>query len=152
MPKLIKSIQHNLTVEQLNELKQRFDITEADIVDIKNLVPEEIYGYLVQTPGNEKLIFDTMRAFVKAVSSFVFNADDTVYLLLPIGSPALQYEIAIGISNLRNYIAEKKFSGETNAYLRVLFAHSERVVEEKKLDDGSVVKQSVFKHLRFLEL
>lgn len=138
MAKLIKAIQHQLTSEQIAELKERFDINENDIVDIKDLVSDDLYSKLTQTPASEELIFDIAVQLMKAINEYVKDISDMIYLLLPIGSPAFMFAFARIANGLM-------VDG-------ILFAHSERVVEEKMMEDGKVVKQSVFKHIKFLVL
>lgn len=126
---LIDFVNHALCEEQVSEM-QRY----GEYMHLRDINPElfKRIANCPDTPIRILRLINDIHAFLGSIDS-----DAVITLHLPLGSPAFMFAFAtrsIGIQN-RKYI----------------FSHSERDSIEEKLEDGSVVKRSVFKFSHFIE-
>ena len=119
---------HKPTEEQLSELLAQ------GTVDYLNDVSPQLADKLANCPADR----DQLKALARKLVNLALNTD--CILVQPGGSPAFQY--LLGVENAEAYAC-----GE---YVKdVIYAHSERASVEVEQADGSVVKTSVFKHVKF---
>lgn len=116
---MLVCIQHRLTDEQRESLLNDYELS---FLEDEN---RELFLELCNTPCNHFELRDLADDLLEMSSEY-----DA--LLLPIGSPAFQ--VIFGQKSV-NYPS-----------MEFYFAHSERVSIEKKNEDGSVEKTSIFKH------
>jgi len=116
--------QHDMNIAQELELTSNLEIN----VDIRflNEVDNSLYKELCNCPADRKIL----RLLAKELADHCL---DFSKVIMPIGSPAFQYE----------------FGKTVNSDTKIIFAHSERVSEEIKQADGSIKKISVFEHIKF---
>lgn len=113
--------QHEPTKEQLEELNA------DELFELKNLTPE-LFDELKNTPADEEKLRELVGQLIKEFKGFT-------HVVLPIGSPAF-------IMLLGHYLP--------NDYKnKILFAHSERQSVDTHMEDGSVKKSSIFRHVCF---
>lgn len=128
--KILVAMQHQLTEDQLIELKN-LD-TQVEIEYLK-----DVDGQLFNTVANSP---DDVRALAIAAQSLEnscrFGYDAVV---LPIGSPAFMFCFATVVATRQTRT-------------RFLFAHSERQSVEVPGADGIVEKKLIFKHMKFIEI
>ena len=128
MKKILVTMQHKLTMDQLLELGEKYP------------------NYTIETlEGMNPSLFKSVANCSNKVEDLLHNAVALALLInsyeaviLPIGSPAFNYLLS-------NKLFELKYEGA------VLFAHSERVSVEKVVN-GTVVKTNEFKHINFIKL
>lgn len=123
---LLVAIQHQLTAEQIQELKEMGYV--GDIILLKDHNPD-LFNKLSNCPDNQ---FELLQLAKELVSNGL-NAD----LLRPIGSPAF------------NAVLDRVLF---ETHVKSLFSHSERISVDEPQADGSVVKKSVFKHIKFFKV
>lgn len=121
--RLLVAIQHRLTNEQLEELKL-LGFTNVKTLEEAN---PPLFKALSNTPSSEGELDKLATELAQTSANF-----DAV--VLPIGSPAF------------NFLISRKLNNKG-----VLFAHSERVSIEEPNEDGSIIKKSVFKHIKFIK-
>lgn len=136
---ILNTMQHQLTEIQLTELGNE------GIIHLKD-VDNDLFSRLANTPANEVEIQDLAQRLNKLIVKEGYSK-----VILPIGSPAFAFAFARWIGWSEGYETgvdafQKRYKGV------FLFAHSERESVEEKLPDGSVKKNMVFKHVRFLTL
>lgn len=115
-------MQHKLTDEQLKELN---DLGFNNIHQLKD-VDNELFNQVANCPVDETELTKLAKQLERVVKDF-----DAI--VLPIGSPAFNFVFNRLLSNIR-----------------VLFAHSERVATGTTQPDGTVTKNVLFKHIRFI--
>jgi len=121
-------LQHNLTLEQLEELG-------GEVINLRS-VNEDLFAHLANSPADEFLIRDLAIRLCYMIWNRKFSK-----VLLPIGSPAFMFMFARELTmKLREY----------DFQVEVLFAHSNRVSMEHVTSDGGIIKTSEFRHVRFL--
>lgn len=113
---------HTPTKEQLVELK--------DFVFLKDINPG-LFNRMIQSPSDPAELMELAFHLIRWAQE-----NQITCLVQPAGSPAFLF--ALG--------------GMREDYLQVLFAHSERVSVDTPQEDGSVLKTSVFKHIRWIEM
>ena len=114
--------QHQITEDQRAELCCRL----GEISLLSKTLPK-FYSTLQDCPAD--------RVKLKKLGEDLANyAADFAAVVMPIGSPALQFEFARAVSSK----------------VTVIFAHSERVSKDMPQADGSVKKVSNFKHIKFI--
>lgn len=121
---------HTPTSEQVAELTNNF---KSALVFLKDMSPE-LQERLNNTPC------DGVELNKLAIDLINFSCKNEVdYLVQPGGSPAFQYTLG----NRCDYHATAP---------TVVYAHSERVSVDQHQEDGTVVKTSVFKHVKFFRV
>jgi hypothetical protein len=125
MKKILNTMQHVLTDEQIADLSGMFN--NANVSDLRD-VDNELFKQLSSVSVDASLN-DLANQLLEVSRKF-----DIV--ILPIGSPAFMF----------------KFATKTHANMDIvfMFAHSDRIAIEKQNEDGTVTKTSVFKHVKFL--
>lgn len=119
---ILSIIQHNLNDDQLDGLYQ----AGFDVIDLPN---EEIVSKLKQSPSEEEELHELADAILK-------NHGHS-NILCPGGSPAF------------NAI----FSAKALSQGRTLwFSHSVREFKEVVKEDGSVEKQNIFRHEKYIRI
>ena len=118
---------HTPTKEQIEELT-----TEDEVLEYLIDVDPELQNAINNTPGNKVDLILLARKLSAYSSRYI--------IVQPGGSPAFQFVFGHVISN-----------GSEFDYhvLKVKYAHSERISVDKLQPDGSIVKTSVFKHIKF---
>lgn len=127
MEKILVTMQHNLTPEQIEELK------EYELIHLKECNPQ-LFAKIANSPWGWAALVD--------LSEDLLNEADNQkceILLRPLGSPAF------------NSVLDKLMEQSKKRY-DSLFAHSERVSIDEPQEDGSVIKKSIFKHIRFFKV
>lgn len=121
---------HTPTEQQVSELTNNF---KSALVFLKNLNPE-LQERLNNTPSEKvelvKLAHDLFNVMAHHCADYVVQ---------PGGSPAFQF--------ILGDIREKRVLGP-----QMLYAHSERVSIDEVHPDGTVLKTSVFAHVKFLNI
>ena len=134
MKKVLKILNHKLTPAQTKELEEEVFLEEVGVEEL----PEELRQELLNTPADE----GSLKDLANQVVSIVFNKSYDG-IIFPAGSPAFMWLVARYCKSL-----EKDY-GKHPHYL---FSHSERRVIEEKLEDGRVIKKSVFQHKKWIIL
>jgi hypothetical protein len=120
---------HTPTTEQVKELTNNF---KSALVFLKDLSPE-LQEKLNNTPSEKEELIKL------AHDVYNLTAHHSVdYIVQPGGSPAFQF--------ILGSIREDRMGAQ------MLYAHSERVSVDQHQEDGSIVKTSVFKHVKFLNI
>ncbi len=127
MKKILKAMNHELTIKQLDELQELFG--ETKIFDLNTTNPNLFNN--ISRITLESNLNDLTNEFIKTIA-------DSDIVILPIGSPAFMFMLAKKLSVCN----DKRF----------LFAHTDRKVVEKTNEDGTVTKTSVFEHQKFIVL
>jgi len=132
MTRIIWATPHQMTSEQLEELKQLFGegvkiIGLADAIGMG--VPD-----ITASPDDPNKLRDLAVDFVNAVRRAGIDA-----VIQPAGSQAFQFMLGTVVKEL-------------NVPIVVAYAHSERVGVNELQEDGSVKKTSFFLHKRFILL
>ena len=126
MKKVFIVMNHKLTDEQIRELKEKYGVEEIVYM------PEELAKKFGQvTPDT---VSSTAREIVNWIDAEKDAYGDT-YVVVQ-GHNALVMQIVLLLST---------------RWIKCLYAYSERVSLEEKLDDGTVTKKSCFKHRGFYE-
>jgi hypothetical protein len=115
--------QHNPTKEQIEELK------DYSICFLKE-TNEKLFEQLSNTPSSGAELRELTKKLIE-----IFDFYDKV--VLPIGSPAFILLLGHSIPNI---------SALKN---KILFSHSERHSVDIVQKDGTVLKKSIFKHIKF---
>jgi hypothetical protein len=136
--KMINTLQHALTADQLAELKA---LGYDEVVHLRDLNPE-LFAGMANTPGNEAEV--GLLAFKLMGEMVTFGGRLCDACLLPLGSPALMFSFA-------RMLGRETVDVESSWVPDFFFAHSERVSEDQPQLDGTVKKVVVFKHIRFLK-
>lgn len=134
--KVLVCMQHNLTPDQIAGLGQ-YD----EIVLLKDIDPE-LFMDLCNTPSTKKELHKLACKLSRIANESVndFRIYDGV--VLPIGSPAFMFIFA----RLFAIVAQSSHMPV------VLFSHSERASVDLVQTDGSILKQSIFIHVKWIEL
>jgi len=122
--KILVCLAHELTVEQ------KVEMGEAEITSLKHAAPD-LFGLLSNCSDDTDVLTDAADRLIAISEKF----DATI---LPIGSPMFMFILSSRLSY-----------GEKKHYY---FAHSVRESVDSSQPDGSVKKQSVFKHVRFFNM
>lgn len=123
MEKFIWASAHKPTPEQIQELGGEI-----------SYLPVELQEKLNNTPS-------TGEGLVKvAIELLKYATDWKAILVQPGGSPAFQ--CVLGSMD----------TAENGFFVRIMYAHSERVSNDEPQADGSIKKVSVFKHIKFIEV
>ncbi len=130
MEKLLVLIQHDLTPAQLEELK------EYEIVYLRDCAPQ-LFAQIANSPDDIARLHILAEHLLEAV-----KIQGAKTILRPLGSPAFN-------SVLDRHLDKAEYECD---YIRSLFSHSERISVDEPQADGSVVKKSVFKHVKFIEI
>lgn len=130
MPKLIKITQYQLTDDQLAELREKFNITSEDIVDIKDLVSEETYKNLINLPSDENIIWTTSVEVSQAVFEYVRKVDDTVYALLPMSLQTAMLDLWGSLYHISLNLISDWILGESKRELKFLFFDGENTIQK----------------------
>jgi hypothetical protein len=137
-------LSHRLGETQLKEL---FEIGITEIVHLSEIDPE-LYRRLSNTPSDEKeieILASQLENFVKYNTKWS-PKHGFDYFLLPIGSPAFMFKFSLQIGRT------VQLEHACEVVTKFLFAHSERNVFEIEQEDGSLKKESVFNHVKFLTI
>lgn len=126
--KLLVCINHELTPQQLEELR------EWDIRYLKE-VDDLLFRSLTQCPGDVTNVVALAANLCDMIEYDFFSG-----VLLPIGSPALMFSFA------------REVGDHLPPGIEFLFSHSVRDSVDVTQEDGSVVKKAVFKHSHFISL
>jgi hypothetical protein len=121
---------HTPTEQQVQELTNNF---KSALVFLKNLSPE-LQERLNNTPSEKEELVKLAHDVYNLMAHHCVD-----YIVQPGGSPAFQFVLGD--------IREKRGLGP-----QMLYAHSERVSIDQHQEDGSIVKTSVFKHVKFLNI
>ena len=124
---ILVAMQHSLSEAQVSELTK-----EGGEIRLLKDVDSVLFSAMANSPSE---VTGSEGLGVNA-SSLKRLARGFDALLLPLGSPAQMFMVARGLDK----------------GTKVLFAHSERVSTETAGPDGSVVKKTIFKHLKFIEI
>ena len=119
---------HKPTEEQISEL-----LAQGTVDYLKEVRPE-LANKLANCPADKAELNDMAQELL------YLQKENRYILVQPGGSPAFQYQLGVRHS-------EKYPKGDCTG--SILYAHSERVSVEVEQADGSVVKTSVFKHVKF---
>ncbi len=119
---------HDLTKEQVEAVEKTFG-KNIVICNLREDSPE-LFSELTNCPSDLGDLRKLLEKFI-----FYINQLNPFAIHLPIGSPAFMF----------------LFSRESYGIISV-FSHAEREVIETKKDDGSVVKTSVFKFKKFINV
>ena len=120
--KIIKLVNHELTSEQLDDLKC-FEVVE---------LPESWREILSQTPDNAGDINKVVSALVTKI-----NSHGAEFVLSPVGSPAFAAALSIAL--------------EKEGIVQI-FSHSVREFKEIRNADGSIAKTNVFRHIKYINM
>jgi len=127
MKKLLWASPHLPTAEQIKSLEAM-----GEIVFLKDIAPN-LYSRMVDSPADTAEINELARDILAFL-----DEDENYILIQPAGSPALQF--ALG-----------KTSGANQLVLsRIVYAHSKRISIDTLQPDGSVKKESLFRHENWL--
>jgi len=125
MAKILWTLQHNPTKEQLEQLSQLGEVHYLSVVY------PELFNKLKDTPPD----IEEQVKLAEELYALCLKYDKVV---LPIGSPSFQFIFA--------YITCKK-----GKKFKVLYSHTRRMSREIQLEDGTVKKETIFQHEKFLE-
>lgn len=125
MKKILNTMQHALTDEQIIDLNNMF--TQNNISNLRD-VDNELFKQISNISVDANLN-DLAEQLLNVAKEF-----DIV--ILPIGSPAFMFTF----SRLTHFHRDIVF----------IFAHSDRISVEKQNEDGTITKTNVFKHVKFL--
>ena len=131
--------QHKLTEDQLKEASVLwFPSLDVKVLSLEDVFPSDVIERLKNSPSNKEQLDFIVEDFCSFLQIFVTNNGifnpEHFAIHFPIGSPAFMYLLREGLDAM--------FPG-----IRVLFSHTERVVEEK---DGKKVVEFKFSH--FIEI
>ena len=129
--KILVCLQHTLSDEQKKELTGLFNMTEISLLSDVN---PDLFNRLANSP-------DDAKEMGVLASEFADELADWDGVLLPIGSPAVMFRMAVKIGQ---YISDP-----AKVFPYFIFAHTDRVSEDIVQPDGSIKKVSVFKHKHF---
>jgi len=135
MTKILKILNHDLTPAQIKELEKIF----LEPVEIEEL-PEYLREELLNTPSDEDALKNLARRVVEEIFPDNFSYAGIIF---PAGSPAFMWLMARYCKSLED---------GSGKYPRYLFSHSERRVIEEKLENGRIIKKSVFQHKKWIIL
>jgi hypothetical protein len=121
---------HTPTEQQVNELTNNF---KSALVFLKDVNPE-LQEKLNNTPSDRVELFTLANELFNVAARI--EAD---YIVQPGGSPAFQF--VLGTVREERVLAPQ-----------MLYAHSERVSTDEVHPDGTVLKTSVFTHVKFLNI
>lgn len=134
MKKLLVLLQHQLTPEQLEEL------SGYEIIYLEDCAPQ-LFAQIANSPADfgrlEKLAEDLVEAT---------GIQGCSIMLRPLGSPAFN-----SVLDRRLAFRDERLE-EGEEHISSMFAHSERLSIDEPQPDGSVVKKSIFKHVKFIEI
>ena len=140
MKKILNTMQHALTDEQIIDLNNMF--TQNNISNLRD-VDNELFKQISNISVDANLN-DLAEQLLNVAKEF-----DIV--ILPIGSPAFMFKFATKIPpKVPSILFPNIFNPPVNMDLTFLFAHSDRVSVEKQNEDGTVTKTNTFKHVKFL--
>jgi hypothetical protein len=130
MKKILIAIAHKLSMDQLLELGSLYP--DYCIETLEGVNPSLHKTLSLSCPDN-------VNELNKLALELCDILTDYAVVLLPIGSPAFNFALAINIHSNKNKIWS----------LEVLFSHSEKVSVEKVVDNKTV-KTNEFKHKKFI--
>lgn len=140
MKKILNTMQHALTDEQIIDLNNMF--TQNNISNLRD-VDNELFKQISNISVDANLN-DLAEQLLNVAKEF-----DIV--ILPIGSPAFMFKFATKIPpKFPSILFPNIFNPPVNMDLTFLFAHSDRVSVEKQNEDGTITKTNIFKHVKFL--
>ena len=125
---------HSLTQEQ----SHRANHYSNYLLDLKDDNPV-LYENLTNCPPDIERIKELVEELIEYLRIKWIESERMLIVHFPIGSPVFN---AILFSKLDRM--ELPF--------RILFSHSDRVSIDKKLEDGTIIKKTVFKFIKFLEI
>jgi len=131
---------HSLTTEQRESAIKEFSVTKFS--ELKDINPE-LFERLSNSPSEEVEVFKLALEFLdylRDISNDINKKGGKLIIHFPIGSPALNFAVAGLITTTY-----------ASCHFKIVFSHSERVVKEKILPDGTVVKESVFSFMKFIK-
>lgn len=141
MKKILICLQHELQEKQITELKQ----LGYDIYLLREENPE-IFNKMANSPSDP----EDIRILADEFVNFILRQDIEA-VLLPLGSPALMFQIAKYLGE-DFWLTQKAKKQGYNPLPKFFFAHSTRVSEDVPQPDGTVKKVQVFKHEKFIVL
>jgi len=130
MSVILNTMQHDLSHIQIEQLGKMFGMRQS-IVHLRVMDPD-LYAGLSNCAPDERILIMLADRLAK-----IIKMDGYEIVILPIGSPAFMFTLA------------QKIAGFS---CKFIFAHSERVSEDQKQDDGTIKKVSIFKHIKWLVL
>lgn len=136
MHKFLWCSAHTPTSEQISELN-----AQGEVVFLKD-VDSSLQEKINNCPSDRQLL----KNMAEAVSAICITLSE------PSSVVTYKHDVTIvqlGGSPLFLYIAGEVMN-KNNSKQKILFAHSERVSIDVPQPDGTVLKQSVFKHLGFI--
>lgn len=140
---VINTTQHNLTPDQVEDLKKMYG-EEVSIINWKDVLKPEVYQRIAvqKEPEDFKKAIETFAGIVAEVYWGIYPYGDVgfeeVAYLMPVGHPALYCSY------------EKIIKNHTYNKAPILYSVSERVSKEIT-EGGQVRKISIFKHKFFVE-
>jgi len=126
---ILNTMQHSLTNQQSDQLTDMGHDWDS-IVSLKELDPD-LFAGVSNCPADERIL----QMLAERLANVIMDGYEAV--ILPIGSPAFMFILSRSFGSVR-----PKF----------LFAHTERMSEDQRQDDGTVKKVSIFKHIKWIVL
>lgn len=145
---VINLTQHNLTQDQISDLEKFYP--GHDILNFKDFDPP-MFEKLSQTPGNVDEIRNLAVEFFNWLEKKIVEKNIAA-VILPIGSPAFIFALGMLYQSKIEEAYEKDEINKPILKPDILFSHSERTTIEETNSDGQVIKKSIFKHVKFLNL
>ena len=138
--KILWCPQHQITEEQEKELGQEWP-------GFKIATLEKEYGKLFNMLQNCPI----ERVKLKRLALELKKTTEKFGLVvLPIGSPAFMWEFAQRITCSYKLSSDSDSDSDIRVYgPQFLFSHSRRVLKDILQKDGTVIKISIFKHVKF---
>lgn len=134
MKKILVVMQHQFTPEQLEELK------DDRLVYLKDCAPQ-LFAQIANSPADLERLEKLAEDLVEAT-----GIQGCSIMLRPLGSPAFN-----SVLDRRLLFRDERLE-EGEERISSMFAHSERVSIDEPQPDGSVVKKSIFKHVKFIKI
>ena len=133
MKKVLVCFQHALTTEQSVSLGSYGEVSHLRDVD------PDLFARLCNTPGETERLRSLAHELHYVAIGDMLNYD---YVVLPIGSPAFMFMFSGVCKTLGGMMPEPVY----------LFAHSVRDSVDEPQADGSIVKRSIFRHEKWIEM
>lgn len=124
--KVLWTLNHNMTDDQLSDLNSLFD--DSVTVDVLKNINSNLAIELANTPGDINLL----RILANALLT---TGKDYDFIVMPVGSPAFQ---------------DVFHSVNANYGIPRLYSHSVRQSVDNTNADGTITKTSVFKHMSWI--
>jgi hypothetical protein len=136
MKRFLIAIQHVLSDSQIAELTN--GTSNVEFVLLKEVNPE-LFTRVANCPSD-------ITEIHKLANDFLLYIDKYEAVVLPIGSPIFMMDLGIK-TGIKCHATDGEWSGPD-----MYFSHTDRVSVDEPQADGSMLKKSVFQHVKFNRL